>query len=198
MKTKSKIVLSFICLGIFVLTSSAQEKNEDEKTKILVSRLYQNPWDGAVLIASPTLWDFNLTEPMREILEFGKPAQNVLLENINDARIKDQIIFLLGGVGDEKAVEPIIKAMIPKAESATNPDSKKINRSANLALTNITVADVIWHHGGGIVVEKCTGDPKKCWEKWWKKNKSTFSVVKITQSRRYSNYPNYGIYRNKN
>jgi hypothetical protein len=56
------------------------------------------------------------------------------------------------------------------------------------------VADVIWHHGGGIVIERCPANPRECWSKWWKKNKSTFSVKGITQSRGYSNYPNYGIY----
>ena len=31
--------------------------------------------------------------------------------------------------------------------------------------------------------------------KWWKKNAGNFAVRSITLSRRYSNYPNYGIYK---
>lgn len=134
---------------------------------------------------------------MKKILEIGSPAQELLLENINNSRIKAQVIFLLGGVGDERAVEPIIRAMIPKSKIAVTPEAKKINRSANLALTNITVADVIWHHGGGIVIEHCPQNPRECWGNWWERNKKTFRLRTITQSRRYSNYPGYGIYRGK-
>ncbi len=179
-----------------------QEKitqNQDSQIKAIISQLYQNHWFGAEIIGeSPTQWEFGLTEPMKKILEIGNPAQKVLLENINEENIKDQVIFLLGGVGDEKAVEPIITAMIPKSELNKNLFAKKINRSANLALTNITVADVIWHHGGGIVVERCQENAKECWKNWWKQNKKSFTVKGITQSRRYSNYPNYGIYGNVN
>ena len=134
---------------------------------------------------------------MRKILEIGAPAQDALIEKIGDPQIKDQIIILLGGVGDERAVEPIINAMISKDKIKTTRDAEKINLSANLALTNITVSEVIWHHGGGIEVRKCPDSPKECWEDWWNKNRSSFTVKGITQSRRYVNYPNYGIYQQK-
>ena len=88
---------------------------------------------------------------MRRILEIGAPAQDALLENVNDPLIKDQIIILLGGVGDERSVGPIIKSMIRKKDHKSTPNSEQINLAANIALTNITVADVIWHHGGGVV-----------------------------------------------
>jgi hypothetical protein len=143
-------------------------------------------------------WDFGLSEPMSKILEIGQPAQAALLKEIDDSQTKAQVIFLLGGVGDEKAVEPIIDAMIPEPAISTTPDAALINASANLALTNITVADVIWNHGGGIVVDRCPQNPKQCWTQWWEKNKRSFSVKTITQSRRYSNYPGYGIYKGKN
>lgn len=199
MKFKYGIIFCIIIVILFAVSSFAQEKTEEYKVRVLVSQLYQNPWYGAEIVGeSPTDWEFSLTEPMTKILEIGNPAQDILLEYVNDADIKDQIMFLLGGVGDEKAVERIIKAMIPKSKLSRTPNAKKINRSANVALTNITVADVIWHHGGGIVVENCRDNAKECWEKWWKKNKKSFSVKDITQSRRYSNYPNYGIYKNKN
>jgi len=132
---------------------------------------------------------------MLEILKIGSPAQEALLPYLKDKSIKDQVIILLGGVGDERTVSPIIDAMIAEKDTKTVPKAKQINRAANLALTNITVADVIWHHGGGIVIERCSNNSKECWSKWWKKNKHTFSVKGITQSRDYSNYPNYGIYR---
>ena len=192
-----RLVVIFVLAVVCALTTSVHGQ---VKTHIddLVSKLYQNPWSGAGLIGeSPTIWGFNLTEPMREILDVGKPAQPFLLEKISDSAVTDQVIFLLGGVGDEMAIEPIINAMVGENDLHKTPNSKRINRAANLALTNITVADVIWHHGGGVVVERCQGRQKECWQKWWKWNRFNFSVSTIKQSRGYSNYPNYGIHRNK-
>ena len=198
MNLRNKTVLFFFLLAAFSLTLAAQEKTAATKIKNLIAQLSQNPWHGAEITGeSPTIWDFALTEPMKKILAIGNPSQNSLLENINDPLIKDQVIFLLGGVGDEKIIEPIISAMIPKSKLGKMQNAKKINRSANLALTNITVADVIWHHGGGIVIERCPNNSRECWENWWKENKKLFNPKTITQSRRYSNYPNYGIYKNK-
>ncbi len=132
---------------------------------------------------------------MRRILEIGSPAQEALIENIKDTLIKDQIIILLGGVGDERSIGPIVNAMIGKKDLKSTPHSEQINLAANIALTNITVADVIWHHGGGIVQIDPPEDSKERWMKWWNKNKGNFAVKSITDSRNYSNYPNYGIYK---
>jgi hypothetical protein len=85
--------------------------------------------------------------------------------------------------------------MIAKKDLKSTPDSEKINLAANIALTNITVADVIWHYGGGVVRIDPPGDSKERWKKWWKKNEGSFAVKSITRSRNYSNYPNYGIYK---
>jgi len=189
----------FILILLLVLPSIAisQIKGSDSKPEIeaLIADLYNHPWAGAEIVGeSPTMWNFAFTEPMLKILKIGAPAQVALLAKLNDERIKDQIIFLLGGVGDERAVASIIEAMVAASDSQKIHNAKRINRSANVALTNITVANVIWHRGGGIVVERCRDNPKECWSEWWQRNKSTFSVKTITQSRNYSNYPNYGVY----
>ncbi len=174
-----------------------QAQINDRNIEELISELYSNPWPGAEIVGeSPTEWEFQLTEPMRNLLSIGPSAQNALLDNIRNQQIKDQVIFILGGIGNEAVIEPIINAMVAKDDIKVVPNAYRINRAANLALTNITVADVIWHHGGGIVMENCQEDQKTCWANWWKKNKNSFSIAEIKQSRRYSNYPNYGIYRN--
>jgi hypothetical protein len=144
-------------------------------------------------MGNPTLWVFNFTSPMLAILQAGPSAQDILLEYVNDPPIRDQIIILLGGVGDQKAVGPIIHAMADSREARASAHAKKVNLAANLALTNITVSDVIWHHGGGITIDRCPDDPKSCWHEWWIQNKETFDVAR-TASRNYSNYPGYGIY----
>ena len=130
---------------------------------------------------------------MIQIFQAGPAAQDVLLEYLNDAQIKDQIIFLLGGVGNGDAVEPIIEAMATPAEAHVSAYARKVNLAANLALTNITVGDVIWHHGGGITMDACPNDPKSCWSAWWTQHSDTFDISH-TFNRRYVNYPGYGIY----
>ncbi len=179
------------------ITKPVKFTDKNDEIRYLIARLEEEEWLGATNMISPISWSFHFTEPMRKIIDIGKPAQNELLKNIDNPKIKDQIIILLGGVGDEKAVEPMINAMIAKEEIESTPDAGKINLSANIALTNLTVATVIWHHGGGIVETKPPPNSKQLWADWWQKNKDTFNIEKITQSRRYSNYPNYGIYRGK-
>jgi hypothetical protein len=167
---------------------------QESTVKNLIRDLHQYRWEGPYAMASPLQWDFQLTEPMRKILEIGPAAQQDLIANINDPVIKDQIIILLGGVGDEHSIGPIINAMIQKKSLKSSPNSERINLAANIALTNITVADAIWHYGGGVVQVEPPKDSKERWMKWWKNNRD-FAVKTNTHSRNYSNYPNYGIYK---
>jgi hypothetical protein len=161
----------------------------------LIAELRRHPWPGPRPVAIPLEWDFQFTEPMLKILEMGPPAQDALIESLRDPEIKAQAIILLGGVGDERAVGPIIDAMAGGRNQKSSPGAEQFNLSANIALTNITAADVIWHHGGGVVETKPPADSKKRWQRWWKKNKETFTVEGSTTNRRYSNYPNYGVYK---
>ena len=161
----------------------------------LIEQLRSNGWTEPENVANPTLWLFHFTQPMIHILQAGPAAQDVLLEYIDDPQIKDQIIFLLGGVGDGKAVKSIIEAMATPDEAHGSAYARRVNLAANLALTNITVGDVIWHHGGGVTVDACPDDPKSCWSAWWTEHGGTFDISH-TPKRRYSNYPDYGIYQN--
>ena len=188
-------VLTFFLIFLFPTTIFSQTAAKDENLRGLICELRNHKWEGAYADTIPLHWDLQLTEPMRRILEIGPAAQPALIESINDPLIKDQIIILLGGVGDERSVGPIVNAMIRKKDLKASPNSEQINLAANSALTNITVADVIWHHGGGVVRIDPPQDSKERWLKWWKKNENTFAVNRIAESRNYSNYPNYGIYR---
>jgi len=123
---------------------------------------------------------------MLKIIEIGPAAQSALLAKLDDPAIKDQAIILLGGLGDERAVGPIIDAMVGKDEIAVKASAQKINLAAVLALTNITVAEVTWHHGGGIEVRRCPQNPKECWSEWWQNNKTAFTVKEIKSVLFYS------------
>ena len=161
----------------------------------LLAQLRTTEWRGPQAVASPLAWDFGFNEPMQKILDVGAPAQDALIEALKDPALRDKAIILLGGVGDERAVGPIIAAMVDKKGLKRTPNAARINLAADIALTNITVADVIWHYGGGVVSTAPPPDSKARWAKWWKKNRGSFTVRGITRDRRYSNYPNYGIYR---
>lgn len=194
---KVRVVMAVCaCCAVAVLTAQQSSLVNPYEIDKLIQALYREPWQGAESYCSPLCWDFHFTPPMRALLEIGQEAQTRLLLMLPQVAIRDQVIILLGGVGDERAVAPIIDAMNAVASDPVSEQRRKTLLAGNLALTNITVADVIWHHGGGITFPKCTDDPGACWATWWKQNRATFRVSAINQSRRYSNYPNYGIYRN--
>jgi len=194
MRFAKQLAFALLLIAVTLTNAFSQTAAKDQELRSLIGELRNQHWEGANAVAIPLQWDLQLTEPMRRLLEIGAPAQDALIENINDPLIKDQIIILLGGVGDERAVGPIIKNMVGKNDLKSTPNSEQINLAANIALTNITVADVIWHYGGGVVRVHPPVDSKERWMKWWKKNESSFAVKSITRSRNYSNYPNYGIY----
>ena len=195
---KATLTLALLLTFVPVLHVSAGTRagRSAHDVRQLIAQLREQPWLGADPISEgPLQWDFHLTEPMRQVLALGPEAQLELLRCLDDPTILDQVIFLLGGVGDERAVAPIINAMQGAATTAPEERQKRIFTAGNLALTNITAADVIWHHGGGIVLDRCPDQPAKCWAVWWARYSSTFRAAAIEQHRRnYSNYPNYGIY----
>lgn len=197
MRLAKRISITLISILLCSISSLAKEQSdaENQDVQTLIAELRTHPWPSPYAATIPLRWDFQFTEPMRKILAIGPPAQAALLENLKDEAIKDQIIILLGGLGDERAVGPIIEAMIAEKSLKSTPRAEQINLSANIALTNITVADVIWHYGGGVVEIDPPKDSQKRWAKWWKKNKAIFTVKGITHDRHYSNYPDYGIYK---
>ena len=161
--------------------------------EVLVNQLKVVPWRGPENYCSPMCWDFAFTDPMVQILQAGRGAQEILLAHMGDQAIQDQVAALLGGVGDEKSIRPIIETLTDGDESTFDVRSKHLNLIGNLALTNLTVSEVIWHHGGGFTIPHCPTTPKSCWVKWWLDQRDTFKVGS-GGFRLYSNYPNYGIY----
>jgi hypothetical protein len=190
---------TFLLVGLLIGSAPAsqtQEKPPKPQRELdqLIKALYTTHWLGARLMSiSPTGWAFNFTEPMKRILEIGPSAQNTLLPLISDPLVKPQVIILLGGIGDERAVGPIINAMVAAEDIPSTPDAEEINSSANLALTNITAAQVVWLRGGvGILL--CPKTPKKCWSEWWRGREETFRAKAVPERDRYHG-PNYGIYK---
>ena len=188
-------LLFLVCLPGPLSAQQIFPEAQEPRIQQLIEALHQQPWPGAWNLGNPAAWMFNFSEPMKLLLEVGAPAQKPLLERISDSAITDQIIILLGGVGDELSIGPIIEAMTTTSSQPPGGHRARILTAGNIALTNITVADVIWHYGGGLTRDACPDDPAGCWSKWWHGKEATFHVKDIKQGRRYVNYPNYGIYR---
>jgi hypothetical protein len=176
------------------ITVHSLENNElsAQALEQLVEKLKVVPWRGPENHCSPMCWDFAFTEPMMELLQAGHGAQDVLMSHMSDEAIQDQIVMLLGGIGDERVIWPIIEMLTDENDATIDSRSKRLNLIGNLALTNVTVGDVIWHHGGGISLNQCPDSPKSCWSRWWLARKEFFKVG--GGDRLYSNYPNYGIF----
>lgn len=178
--------------------ASTPTEISDDRIEALIGELTSHPWDGPKNETSPIHWQFHLTPPMASILRAGRGAQTLLIRYLGDPGTRDQIIFLLGGVGDENAIGPIITAMADKDEMRFDESARKVNLSANLALTNITTAEVIWHRGGGMPIQRCPDDPKSCWTTWWQENREHLRIPRANEGRRYVNFPNYGVYEQRN
>lgn len=193
LETTAMGLLLALCVGAG-LANCQQKRTVATDVEALVDQLRLHPWDGPRQFTRPLSWTFNFTEPMQKILVAGSSSEGVLLRHLADEGTKDQIIILLGGVGGAKSIEPIIGTMADEQEQRTSPEAKERNLVANIALTNITAAAVIWHRGGGLPHANCPDDPKSCWSDWWEQNKNRIDE-QMRVSRNYSNYPNYGIYK---
>ncbi|HWX40572.1 MAG TPA: hypothetical protein VN345_05425 [Blastocatellia bacterium] len=178
------------------IATAAQSGSSADEVERLLGEMSVLPYVGPYLtMVSPTVWELHFTRPMLRLLELGPAVQSHLLPRLSDPRIKDQVMMVLGGVGDEQAVGPIIEAMIPAAKAKLIPDSERINTCANLALTNLTQADVVWdHRAGGTIFLLCPNTPRECWAKWWEQNKRTFRTKDIHELRDYGYYPHKSRY----
>jgi hypothetical protein len=173
---------------LFVSSIEVDELSENE-IETLVSELKVVPWRGPENYLSPACWDFAFTDPMKKILQAGhRGAQDVLLRHIGDYDVQDQIVMLLGGVGDESAIGPIIETMADSSGPMPAAQAKRLKLAANLALTNLTLSDVIWSQSGGVPFDHCPDAPKLCWSKWWSAHEGTFRIG-VVGSRLNTNYP---------
>ena len=173
----------------------SMEKSElsEQAIEALVQQLRTARWRGPENLTTPMHWDFGFTDPMIELLQAGSGAQDILLRHLNDPAIQDQVVMLLGGIGNESSIWPIIETLTDGSDATIDAKSKRLNLIGDLALTKLTVGEVIWHHGGGISPNRCPDNPKSCWTQWWFEHRDSFGVG-LGGDRLYTNYPNYGIY----
>ncbi len=86
-------------LEVQSIASTAIDENQ---FRALIEQLRSDRWTDPENLGNPTMWEFHFTPPMIQILQAGPTAQDLLLQYLGDLQIKDHIIVLLGGIGDEK------------------------------------------------------------------------------------------------
>jgi hypothetical protein len=74
----------------------------ESQIRDLIGQLRYDGWTQPENMGNPTAWLFYFTPPMRQILQAGPAAQDVLLQYVDDSQIKDHIIVLLGESETEK------------------------------------------------------------------------------------------------
>ena len=76
-------------------------KISDEEIQGLVTELYKHHWEGAEpLTTFSTTWAHHITDPIHKFFVIGHEAQDVLLNKLSDTVIKEQVIYILGGIGN--------------------------------------------------------------------------------------------------
>jgi hypothetical protein len=203
MKIKSErlyVRVSLLLLSLLGLSINLSAQNHkpvtEQEIQALIDKLNTQPWEGVVSLELPgKAMESQFTEPMKEIIRIGNPAQSTLLKNLSNPKLKIEMILLLGGVGDEASVKPLIDEFIGLGDPQPGMSREVMFRNIciKVALTNITAADLAAPTAiGTFYGERCP--TKACWEKWWEANKSTFSAKDVGKKRDQFFVPNYGIY----
>src|SRR5262249_32292501 len=116
------------------------------------------------------------------LIELGEKARIVLHERITDRRIQNEVVLILGAIGDQRTVPLLIEAY-PKV-NVREPDwgddfLKELNDPERLkvvcftfALTSLTGQPMGRSRRGA----DCDPENRKRWQQWWQANKDTFVV----------------------
>ena len=120
------------------LTVGSIESSElsEEAIEELVKQLKVVPWRDPENYCRSLCWNFAFTDPMVQILQAGSGAQGILLDHVNDQGIQDQIVMLLGGVGDEKAIWPIIQTLTDGDDGKRQSRKHKLDERGILLTTD--------------------------------------------------------------
>ena len=194
MKRVTPVACALAAVLMLAATGSAQSRGTFDARRAVAS-LAQFDWKGATTISeSPVTWDFAVTPPMSKLLAAGADARPALLAELSNETILDQVLFLLGGVGDESSIDPILTAMGLAREKLSGERRERVLAAGSLALSNITGEPVVLWYGGGVVTRRCSDDPLDCWSAWWLANKASFRASDPAH-RESRCRPGYGLYR---
>jgi HEAT repeat protein len=116
--------------------------------------------------------------PMKRLIEIGDPACGPLHRRITDEGVQNEVVLVLGEIGDESTVPLLIdafpEAYVPDTPfDYSNPDPGQLKVICFTRALNQLTRHYIGHTEEGTGYEPGT---RKKWQEWWAKSHKTFWV----------------------
>src|SRR5262249_3089446 len=135
----------------------------------LIQELYKPAakvvWDGGTIIPGGEL--LNLTLPVKKLIRLGEKARPALQKRLRDPAIQNEVVLILGAIGDESTVPAVIEAY-PEIDRrrgrplADNPALKAKIMFFTYALTYLTGQPIGRDREGA----DFNPDNKRFWKEW--------------------------------
>lgn len=178
---------SHFCIGciVAIVAASGVAAGENRGTDVRaeINKLY-DPANrvscGPVVIPGGELLRFS--QPMINLIEMGEDARKPLHALVNDTRIQNEVVVILGAIGDKTSVPLLIEAYpetavkkLPPREIQTpdfyrDPAMLKIIcfTYALTYLTGVPIGRTRW--GADLKPEN-----RRLWREWWKREEGSFT-----------------------
>jgi Type II secretion system (T2SS), protein E, N-terminal domain len=138
----------------------------------VIAELYQPAnridWHGQGLIPGGELIEF--TPPMKKLIILGPAAREPLHRLLDDGRVQDEVVLVLGAIGDETTV-PLLINRYPQRLSQHDQCQKKMV-CFSFALSYLTGQEIDRDRSGTTQSEDNAG----LWRAWWAKAGPTFRL----------------------
>jgi hypothetical protein len=138
----------------------------------LISELRWPPnrlnWKGSRCIPGGELIDFS--PPMKELIRVGAPARARLHRLLDDKQIQNEVVLILGAIGDETT----LPLLIDRYPTALDKDDRWQTKMVcfSFALSYLTGQQIDRSREGTTI----DTDNARQWWDWWTKAASTFRV----------------------
>jgi HEAT repeat protein len=126
--------------------------------------------------------------PMNRLVAFGDAARESLHQRLNDAEIQNEVVAILGWIGDERTVKLLVQhypdlQMLPEDPGAFELSPQKMKAvcftCALEALTHEDFRRSKWE-------TKYSPGNRKKWQDWWARNEKIFWVTDVATYETYT------------
>jgi predicted secreted protein len=114
------------------------------------------------------------SQPMKDLIRLRGRARPILHRRIEDHAIQNEVVLVLGAIGDETTVPLLIKAYPEDDVRGLAPDDPRWKNVVcfTFALTYLTGQPIGRSRWGS----DCDPGNKALWSKWWREHAGGFSV----------------------
>lgn len=139
----------------------------------LIAELYlpcgRMRWDGLVFVPGGELLDFSTA--MKKLILLGATAREPLERLLDDNRVQNEVVLILGAIGDESTV-PLLIDRHPKDPDPSDWEQQKKTVCFSFALSYLTGHELDRSRYG----TDLKGKNAELWRNWWSGAKSAFRV----------------------